>query len=92
MNLPVQLTSFIGREREIADVKRLLFSSHLVTLTGAGGSGKTRLAIQIANSVSESFADGVWLVDLAPLREPALVPQLAAQALGLRPICRPTFA
>ena len=84
-NIPVQLTSFIGREREIADVKRLLFSSHLVTLTGAGGSGKTRLAIQIANSVSENFADGVWLVDLAPLREPALVPQLVAQALGLRP-------
>ena len=84
-NFPVQLTSFIGREREIADVKRLLFSSHLVTLTGAGGSGKTRLAIQIANTVSESFADGVWLVDLAPLHEPALVPQLVAQAVGLRP-------
>jgi predicted ATPase/DNA-binding CsgD family transcriptional regulator len=86
INLPVQLTSFIGREREIEDIKRLLFSSHLVTLIGIGGSGKTRLAIQIANSVSESFADGVWLVDLAPLREPTLVPQLAAQALGLRPI------
>jgi len=84
INLPVQLTSFIGREREIADVKRLLLSSHLVTLTGAGGSGKTRLAIQIANLVSESFADGVWLVDLAPLREPNLVPQLTAQTLGLR--------
>ncbi len=85
-NFPVQLTSFIGREREIADVSRLLFSSHLITLTGANGAGKTRLAIQIANSVSESFADGVWLVDLAPLREPALVPQLTAEALGLRPI------
>ncbi len=84
-NFPVQLTSFIGREREIADVKRLLFSSHLVTLTGAGGSGKTRLAIQIANAVSETFADGVWLVDLAPLREPALVPQLVVEVLGLRP-------
>ena len=84
-NFPVQLTSFIGREREIADVKRLLCSSHLVTLTGAGGSGKTRLAIQIANTVSETFADGVWLVDLVPLHEPALVPQLVAQALGLRP-------
>jgi predicted ATPase/DNA-binding CsgD family transcriptional regulator len=83
-NFPVQLTSFIGREREIADVKHLLFSSHLVTLTGAGGSGKTRLAIQIANSVSETFPDGVWLADLVPLREPVLVPQLAAQALGLR--------
>ena len=84
-NFPVQLTSFIGRGREIADVKRLLFSSHLVTLTGAGGSGKTRLAIQIANTVSETFVDGVWLVDLAPLREPVLVPQLVTLALGLRP-------
>ncbi len=83
-NFPLQLTSFIGREREIADVKRLLFSSHLITLTGAGGSGKTRLAIQISKSVSENFADGVWLVDLAPLHEPALVPQLVILALGLR--------
>jgi len=84
-NFPVQLTSFIGREREITDIQRLLTYSHLVTLTGAGGSGKTRLAIQIANSVSETFADGVWLADLAPLREPAFVPQLVAQVLGLRP-------
>ncbi len=90
-NFPVQLTSFIGREREIADVKRLLSSSHLVTLTGAGGSGKTRLAIQIANLVSETFVDGVWLVDLAALREPALVPQLAAQAFGLRPVADQTL-
>jgi predicted ATPase len=85
-NFPVQLTSFIGREREIADVSRMLFSSHLVTLTGANGTGKTRLAIQVAKTVSDSFADGVRLVDLAPLREPALVPQLTAKALGLRPI------
>ena len=70
MNFPVQLISFIGREREIADIRRLLFSSHLVTLIGAGGSGKTRLAIQIANTVNEAFADGVWLIDLAPLRDP----------------------
>jgi predicted ATPase len=79
------LTSFIGREREIADIKRLLITSHLVTLTGAGGSGKTRLAIQIANSVSESFADGAWLAYLVPLREPPFVPQLVAQVFGLRP-------
>lgn len=84
-NFPVQLTSFIGREREIADVKCLLFSSHLVTLTGAGGSGKTRLALQIADSVSDNYADGVWLVDLVPLREPGLVPLLIVEALGLRP-------
>ena len=63
-NIPVQLTSFIGREQEIADVQRLLFGSHLVTLTGAGGSGKTRLAIQLANTVGETFVNGAWLVDL----------------------------
>lgn len=84
-HLPVQLTSFIGRERELAEVRRLLSTARLVTLTGAGGCGKTRLAIQIANTVNEAFEDGVWLVDLAPLREPALVPQLVAQTLGLRP-------
>ena len=84
-NLPIQLTSFIGRERDLARVELLLSPSRLVTLTGAGGSGKTRLAIQIAGTLSETFADGVWLVDLAPLHEPALVPQIVAQALGLRP-------
>jgi predicted ATPase/DNA-binding CsgD family transcriptional regulator len=83
-NLPVQLTSFIGRQRELAEIERLLATSRLVTLTGAGGCGKTRLAIQLANTVSGRFADGVWLADLAPLREPELVPQLAVQAVGLR--------
>jgi non-specific serine/threonine protein kinase len=84
-NFPVQLTSFIGREREIADIKRLLFTSHLFTLTGAGGSGKTRLAIQIANEVNDTFADGVWFVDLAPLHDPALVLTVVARAFGLLP-------
>ncbi len=84
-NFPVQLTSFIGREREIADIKRLLFSAHLVTLTGAGGCGKTRLAFQIANAMGESFADGLRLVDLAPLRDPARLPILVVEVLGLRP-------
>ena len=84
-NLPIQLTSFVGRDQEIVDVKHLLFNSHLVTLIGAGGSGKTRLAIQIANTVSKTYADGVWLVDLATLHEPELVPQHVALALGLRP-------
>ncbi|MCJ7556273.1 MAG: tetratricopeptide repeat protein [Gammaproteobacteria bacterium] len=84
-NLPIQLTSFIGREREIADIKRLLFNSHLVTLTGAGGSGKTRLAVQVAHTLNETFADGVWLVELVPLREPAFVPQIVAKVFGLRP-------
>lgn len=82
-NLPVQLTSFVGRERELADVEDLLSASRLVTLTGAGGSGKTRLAIQAANLVSKGFADGVWLVNLTRLNEPTLVPQLVLQSLGI---------
>jgi predicted ATPase/DNA-binding CsgD family transcriptional regulator len=84
-NLPVQLTSFIGRPRELQDVERLISEARLVTLTGAGGCGKTRLAIQIGNNLSGSFADGVWLADLLPLSEPELVPQYVAQTLGLHP-------
>jgi predicted ATPase/DNA-binding CsgD family transcriptional regulator len=84
-NVPIQLTSFVGRERELADIQRLLSTSRLVTLSGAGGCGKTRLAIQIARTVGDTFTDGVWLVDLAPLRDPALVPQLVAQTLGVHP-------
>jgi predicted ATPase/DNA-binding CsgD family transcriptional regulator len=83
-NLPIQLTSFIGREREVVDIKRLLLSARLVTLTGTGGSGKTRLAIQLATLVKDEYRDGVCLVDLAALREQALVPQLVAQVLGVR--------
>ncbi len=82
-NLPLQLTSFIGRERELAEVERLLYTSRLVTLTGPGGCGKTRLALQVASLAYAAFADGVWLVDLASLQEPTLVPQLVAQALGI---------
>ncbi|MGB3701344.1 MAG: NB-ARC domain-containing protein [Anaerolineales bacterium] len=85
-NLPIQINSFVGREREIAEVKRLLSSSHIITLTGTGGCGKTRLAIQIATSMSENFADGVWLVDLSSVHEPLLVPQLVSLALGLHPL------
>ncbi len=59
-NFPIQLTSFIGREREIADILRLVGSARLVTLSGVGGSGKTRLAIQAANALSKTFADGIW--------------------------------
>jgi predicted ATPase/DNA-binding CsgD family transcriptional regulator len=84
-NLPAQLTSFIGRERELAEVERLLATSRLVTLTGAGGSGKTRLAFQVTKAVSERYTDGAWLVDLATHHDPALVPQLVTLALGLRP-------
>ncbi len=82
-NLPVQLTNFIGRERELAEVERLLSTYRLVTLTGAGGCGKTRLAIRIANTISESFPDGVWLAELAPLRDPSFVPLLLMKILDI---------
>ena len=84
-NLLLQLTSFIGREQEMSDIKSLLKRSRLVTLTGMGGSGKTRLAVQTARALNESFAEGVWFVNLAPIHEPALLPQLVAAAFGLRP-------
>lgn len=83
-NLPIQVTSFIGRERDLAEVKRLLTGARLVTLTGSGGVGKTRLAIQITIEEIENFYDGVWLVEFAPLSNPALIPQLVATTLGLR--------
>jgi predicted ATPase len=83
-NFPVYLTSFIGREGDLAAVEQLLSTTRLVTLTGVGGCGKTRLALQVANTVQENYADGVFLIDPVPLHEPALVPQLVAQALGLR--------
>jgi non-specific serine/threonine protein kinase len=83
-NLPIQLTSFVGRERELAELKPLLLGSRLLTLTGPGGSGKTRLALSLAADALEHFADGVWLVELAPLADPTLVPQKVAAALGLR--------
>jgi len=83
-NLPAQLTSFIGREKESAAIKQLLANHRLITLTGPGGIGKTRLALQVAAEVLETFPDGVWLIELAPLADPALVPQVVASALGLR--------
>jgi predicted ATPase/class 3 adenylate cyclase len=83
-NLPVQLTSFVGRERDLAEVRGLLETSHLLTLTGVGGTGKTRLALQVAAGVLDFYPGGVWLVELAPLADPALVPQVVASALGLR--------
>jgi predicted ATPase/DNA-binding CsgD family transcriptional regulator len=82
-NLPVQLTSFIGRVAEITQVRQLLADSRLVTLTGAGGAGKTRLALQVAADAQAEFPAGVWLVDLAPLTDAALVPVTVARALGL---------
>ena len=90
-NLPVQLTSFIGRRREIAAVSQLLTGSHgryasprrLVTLLGAGGSGKTRLSLQAARAVLDAYPHGAWLVELAPLSDPELVPQAALKSLDL---------
>lgn len=83
-NLPRQLTSFVGREREMADVKRVLSTTHLLTLTGTGGCGKTRFAIQVAADLVDTFRDGVWLVELAALSDPALVPQVVASTLSVR--------
>ncbi len=82
-NLPLELTSFIGREREVAGVKRLLSDRRLLTLCGPGGSGKTRLALAVAQDLVESFEGGVWWVELAPVSDPDLVPQAVAQALGV---------
>ncbi len=83
-NLPVQLTSFVGREREVAEVKRLLATTRLLTLTGPGGTGKTRLSLHASAEALESFAGGIWLIELAPLADPALIAQAAAVALGVR--------
>src|SRR5512142_793141 len=83
-NLPLALTSLVGRKRELAEVKSLLKSTRLLTLTGPGGCGKTRLALAVADELLAEFDDGVWLVELAALNDPTLVPQTVAGALGLR--------
>jgi len=94
-NLPLQLTSFIGREAEIAEVKRLLRGQpstsnpmqvplRLLTMMGPGGAGKTRLALQAASELVDAYPDGVWLVELASLKDPLLIPQLICSALGVR--------
>ena len=85
-NLPRQLTSFVGREREMAEVIRLLGTTYLLTLTGVGGAGKTRLALQVAAEITEEYPDGVWLVELAALSDPDHVPQAVASALGVREV------
>jgi len=82
-NLPSPLSSFIGREREIVEIKRRLASSRLVTLTGLGGCGKTRLALQVAAGLAEDYAWGAWLVELAALKDPSFVPQTVASSLGM---------
>jgi predicted ATPase/class 3 adenylate cyclase len=83
-NLPRQLTSFVGRERELAEIKDLVAGNALVTLTGPGGSGKTRLALQAGAEFVGRFEDGVWLAELATLSDPNLVPETVAAALGVR--------
>ncbi len=83
-NLPLQLSNFIGREREMVEVKRLLGSSRLLTLTGMGGTGKTRLSLQVAADVLDTFHDGVWLVEFATIDDAALVVETVAAALDLR--------
>lgn len=83
-NLPVARTSFVGRERELIEVKRALAMTRLLTLTGTGGSGKTRLALEVAGDLAGAYPDGAWLAELAPLSDPDLVPQAVAGALGVR--------
>jgi predicted ATPase/DNA-binding CsgD family transcriptional regulator len=83
-NLPSALSSFVGREKEIVEVRRLLEDTRLLTLTGPGGCGKTRLALAAAEELVGKFEDGVWLVDLAPLADPSLVPQAVASTPGVR--------
>jgi predicted ATPase/DNA-binding CsgD family transcriptional regulator len=83
-NLPSELSSFVGREKELTEVKRLLENNRLLTLTGSGGCGKTRLASAAASELVERFEDGVWMVELGSLAEPSLVPQAVASTLGVR--------
>ncbi len=82
-NLPHPLTSFIGRQKELDEITRLIANHRLVTLTGAGGIGKTQLCLQAGRAQLAAFSDGVWLVELAPIEKPHLIPQTIAFALGL---------
>ena len=82
-NLPVQVSSFIGRDAELAEVRRLIASSRLVTLTGPGGAGKTRLALQVAAGMADGTGDGVWFADLAPLQDADLVAVTVAKVLDI---------
>ena len=82
-NLPADLTSFVGRRHEIAEVRQLLAATRLVTLTGVGGVGKTRLALRVARDVRRAFADGVFLVELAALKDPELMPETILDALDI---------
>jgi predicted ATPase/class 3 adenylate cyclase len=85
-NLPPQLTSFIGREREMQEVRRLLTSARLLTLIGPGGTGKTRLSLELAADRLSDFKDGAWLVELAPLSDPAYILPAITSVLGLHEV------
>src|SRR5712692_10634634 len=82
-NLPVPVTSFVGGEREIAEVRARLAATRLLTLTGSGGCGKTRLALKVAADLLDAYPDGVWLVELAAVAEASLVAGVVAAALGV---------
>ncbi|MFY9615612.1 MAG: adenylate/guanylate cyclase domain-containing protein [Candidatus Dormiibacterota bacterium] len=83
-NLPLQLTSFVGRQSELDELKSLMADARLVTLVGSGGAGKSRLSVQLARELMDDFSEGVWLVELAPISDASLVTQAVAQVLGLR--------
>ena len=83
-NLPVSATSFVGREKEMKEVRDLLLQNRLVTLTGSGGCGKTRLSQEIAISLLEEYTDGVWFIDLAPITDPNLVAKEIIQVLKIQ--------
>jgi predicted ATPase/class 3 adenylate cyclase/tetratricopeptide (TPR) repeat protein len=83
-NLPTQLSSFIGREKELSTIDKLTVTNRIITLTGSGGAGKTRLGLQVGMQCLSQFSDGVWLAELAPITEPSLVPQTLLGIFGLR--------
>jgi predicted ATPase len=88
-NLPAPVSSFIGREQELTALRQGLHEHRLLTLTGAGGTGKTRLALQVASAALERFADGVWLVEMAPLSRPELVGETLATVLAMPETAEP---
>src|SRR5919198_4672241 len=83
-NLPAEATSFVGRRHEVTEARRMLSATRLLTLTGPGGVGKTRLAQRVAAEVRRAFPDGVWFVELSSLEEPELLAETVAATLGLR--------
>ena len=83
-NLPAQMTSFIGREKEMNEIKQAINKHRLVTLTGSGGTGKTRLSLQVSAELLDQFLDGVWFIELAPLTNPDLIPQTILSTLGVK--------